>query len=361
MTRATEKYLFNCTADTREESTIYGPIVADFLSDQVLCVEDKEYGSYITLNVSEGRALRDYLNKVLPWTKEPMNCRDAGPGRGRCIECANGNYERCLYLHPKETKCDLAGNQHALDCECGYSTEPGDDAPAKAATPGRGTASAPEARASVARGSLSSKPQFYLQAGSGLLNPIAPDYDVGRLDPDNVWVPYADHKAEIERLRSMLETREQALRQFDRQLTAHETSQNLGPREPNNDMVICPACTCQFVAIPVNVQQQLRGMGKAGDNLAHQSIYTPFHERWWQARGGHDECTVCVPESPEETSERCAQCGKTAESKARNGCYTIGCTFAVKASTERCGNWPCQLPIYHLGPCRSSPNGNSDV
>jgi hypothetical protein len=40
---------------------------------------------------------------------------------------------------------------------------------------------------------------------------------------------------------------------------------------------------------------------RAGDELAHQSAYTPFHERWWQARGGHDKCTVCRP-SPEETS-----------------------------------------------------------
>lgn len=36
-----------------------------------------------------------------------------------------------------------------------------------------------------------------------------------------------------------------------------ETPANLGPREPNNDMVICPNCTCQFVAIPVNVQKRL--------------------------------------------------------------------------------------------------------
>jgi hypothetical protein len=34
-------------------------------------------------------------------------------------------------------------------------------------------------------------------------------------------------------------------------------TENLGPRTPNNDMVICPACTCQFVAIPVNVQARL--------------------------------------------------------------------------------------------------------
>lgn len=37
-----------------------------------------------------------------------------------------------------------------------------------------------------------------------------------------------------------------------------ETPTDLGPREPNNDMVICPSCTCQFVAVPVNVQRLLR-------------------------------------------------------------------------------------------------------
>lgn len=33
--------------------------------------------------------------------------------------------------------------------------------------------------------------------------------------------------------------------------------QNLGPREPNDDMVICPNCTCQFVAVPVNRQSDV--------------------------------------------------------------------------------------------------------
>jgi hypothetical protein len=39
---------------------------------------------------------------------------------------------------------------------------------------------------------------------------------------------------------------------------AAETSARIGPREPDNDMVICPNCTSQFRAIPVNVQTQLR-------------------------------------------------------------------------------------------------------
>jgi hypothetical protein len=56
---------FNSKADERDDITVYGPICAYFLSDQVLCVEDDEDG-LINLNVSEARALRDYLNKVLP-------------------------------------------------------------------------------------------------------------------------------------------------------------------------------------------------------------------------------------------------------------------------------------------------------
>jgi hypothetical protein len=35
----------------------------------------------------------------------------------------------------------------------------------------------------------------------------------------------------------------------------------------------------------------------AADRLAHQSIYTPFHEAYWQARGGHDKCAVCRQDS----------------------------------------------------------------
>jgi len=41
---------------------------------------------------------------LVPSMKEQQsskqNCRDAGPGRGLCAECASGHYERCLYLRP---------------------------------------------------------------------------------------------------------------------------------------------------------------------------------------------------------------------------------------------------------------------
>jgi Protein of unknown function (DUF551) len=34
-------------------------------------------------------------------SKRPMNCREAGPGRGLCEKCANGEYEKCLYMQPR--------------------------------------------------------------------------------------------------------------------------------------------------------------------------------------------------------------------------------------------------------------------
>lgn len=53
------------------------------------------------------------------------------------------------------------------------------------------------------------------------------------------------------------------LRQFADAMERDEESRartppDPGPREPNNDMVICPNCTCQFVAIPINVQKRLQ-------------------------------------------------------------------------------------------------------
>lgn len=32
---------------------------------------------------------------------------------------------------------------------------------------------------------------------------------------------------------------------------------------------------------------------RAADILAHQSVFSPEHARYWEARGGHDKCTVC--------------------------------------------------------------------
>lgn len=48
---------------------------------------------------------------------------------------------------------------------------------------------------------------------------------------------------------------------------------NLGPREPDNDMVICPNCTCQFVAIPVNVQARLAEAERLLRRLHNACIY----------------------------------------------------------------------------------------
>jgi len=50
--------------------------------------------------------------------------------------------------------------------------------------------------------------------------------------------------------------------------TSHETTARLGPREPNNDMVICPNCTSQFGAIPVNIQLQMSVFERALTRIA---------------------------------------------------------------------------------------------
>jgi hypothetical protein len=44
-----------------------------------------------------------------------------------------------------------------------------------------------------------------------------------------------------------------AMRKLQEQLPSNH---QLGPREPRNDMVICPECTCQFIAICVADQQE---------------------------------------------------------------------------------------------------------
>lgn len=42
-----------------------------------------------------------------------------------------------------------------------------------------------------------------------------------------------------------------------RRVEPRETTARIGPADPDNDMVICPTCTSQFRAIPVNVQTKL--------------------------------------------------------------------------------------------------------
>lgn len=49
------------------------------------------------------------------------------------------------------------------------------------------------------------------------------------------------------------------------------------------------------VPLRMEAANQIERLLKAGDEVAHQSVHTPLHERWWQARGGHDKCTVCAP------------------------------------------------------------------
>lgn len=51
-------------------------------------------------------------------------------------------------------------------------------------------------------------------------------------------------------------------------------------REPNPDEVICPACTHQFRAIPVNVQAQLAQR----EPLSEKQI-DAIHELWYERAG----------------------------------------------------------------------------
>jgi len=54
------------------------------------------------------------------------------------------------------------------------------------------------------------------------------------------------------------------------------TIRRTGPDTPNNDMVICPHCTSQFTAIPVNVQAQLRALEAPTPSHVHcQCCGTP--------------------------------------------------------------------------------------
>jgi hypothetical protein len=61
----------------------------------------------------------------------------------------------------------------------------------------------------------------------------------------------AAHASEIERL-------EEIIRMSDGYGMTLMNFPSMDPRIPNNDMVICPHCACQFVAIPVNIQERLK-------------------------------------------------------------------------------------------------------
>ena len=53
---------------------------------------------------------------------------------------------------------------------------------------------------------------------------------------------------------------------------------------------ICTQCRI------LDLESKLDSVLSAADRLAHESLYSPAHETYWQARGGHDKCTVCSPE-----------------------------------------------------------------
>lgn len=60
------------------------------------------------------------------------------------------------------------------------------------------------------------------------------------------------------------------------ELSALVDPRKLGPRHPNNDMVICPNCTNQFVAVPVNIQNQLNNNPTPCDPPCPPHLCTEF-------------------------------------------------------------------------------------
>lgn len=66
-----------------------------------------------------------------------------------------------------------------------------------------------------------------------------------------------------------------------------------------------------------------------------------------------------------ETAAALCACGEFCNASLQQlfsgKCRRVANGLPVKASGERCGNWPCQLPIHHAGPCCSSPeNGTKE-
>lgn len=59
----------------------------------------------------------DQLGKPNAVKSGAGNCREAGPGRGLCVECADGNYEKCLYLRPEHPESNTI-----ICIHCGWET-----------------------------------------------------------------------------------------------------------------------------------------------------------------------------------------------------------------------------------------------
>lgn len=96
-------------------------------------------------------------------------------------------------------------------------------------------------------------------------------------------------------------SRKLALRRYDYSIedcTYREVPDGTMVRFKDIEHLLTPPETC-------DVQAALR----AADILAHQYVFTPFHERYWQARGGHGACTVCCPEKADEARDWVIVCG----------------------------------------------------
>jgi hypothetical protein len=89
-----------------------------------------------------------------------------------------------------------------------------------------------------------------------------------------------------------------------------ETPVTLGPREPDNSMVICPACTCQFPAISVDDQAERRALREhiawawsiianvsGGDWTKQSQDWQTAASSWERARNPHDGLAASRPET----------------------------------------------------------------
>lgn len=75
-----------------------------------------------------------------------------------------------------------------------------------------------------------------------------------------------------------------------------DLANKLAMQVPLAGMINGDAATCRYAAEELELRRrQVERLSEAGDQLAHESMHTVYHDRWWQARGG--QCSVCQPET----------------------------------------------------------------
>ena len=75
-------------------------------------------------------------------------------------------------------------------------------------------------------------------------------------------------------------------------LSAARDANRIGPDTPDCDMVICPQCTSQFRAIPVNVQRELAEAER--DAARYRWIRSPKSGQlgWWHIKYNDDPAKI---------------------------------------------------------------------